>query len=256
MADRPPRVFISYSHDSDEHKTWVRQLATQLRYKGVDAVLDQWDLKPGKDVSLFMEEQLSECDYAILVCTKRYVEKANKGTGGVGYERMIISAEMVKDMDAGKFIPIIREAGENNVPRFIESKRNLDFTNDEYFESVFDDLLRTLLGAEISSKPPLGQPPEFDNQAGDASRTVARSNSDLSIEAFQVFEFMIVQYDEGDAEDWDFDSVISAFNFGRITVEAALEELGANGYASFDEYNDCFELTHLGKTLAKQIGLV
>lgn len=256
MADRPPRVFISYSHDSDEHKTWVRQLATQLRYKGVDAVLDQWDLKPGKDVPLFMEEQLSQCDHAILVCTKRYVEKANEGTGGVGYERMIVSAEMVKDIDAGKFIPIIREAGDNNVPRFIESKLYLDFTNDEYFESVFDDLLRTLLGAEISSKPPLGQPPEFDNQAGDAGRTIARSNTDLSIEAFEVFEFMIKRYDEGSAENWTADELISGTNFGRVTVDAALEELRVNGYAFVDVDDDYFDLTAAGKIFAKQIGLV
>ena len=76
MTRATPRVFISYSHDSDRHKKWVLNLASQLRAKGVDAVLDQWDLKPGKDVTLFMEEQLAECDFAILVCTQRYVDKA------------------------------------------------------------------------------------------------------------------------------------------------------------------------------------
>ena len=34
------------------------------------------------------------------VCTKRYVEKANRGKGGVSYEKMIVSAELVKNLDA------------------------------------------------------------------------------------------------------------------------------------------------------------
>ena len=45
----PPRVFISYSHDSASHKEWVLNFATTLRNRGIDAVLDQWDLKPGDD---------------------------------------------------------------------------------------------------------------------------------------------------------------------------------------------------------------
>jgi hypothetical protein len=38
-----PRVFISYSWDSDEHKDRVRALATHLRKNGIDARLDQWE---------------------------------------------------------------------------------------------------------------------------------------------------------------------------------------------------------------------
>lgn len=35
-----PIVFISYSHDSDGHKEWVKALATRLRHHGVDVILD------------------------------------------------------------------------------------------------------------------------------------------------------------------------------------------------------------------------
>ncbi|MCX9525827.1 toll/interleukin-1 receptor domain-containing protein, partial [Vibrio cholerae] len=87
----PPRVFISYSHDSAEHKSWVLDFATTLRNRGIDAVLDQWDLKPGDDLPHFMETELARCDYAILVCTETYVAKANAGKGGVGYEKMIVT---------------------------------------------------------------------------------------------------------------------------------------------------------------------
>ena len=76
---KPPRVFISYSHDSAEHKEWVLKFATTLRQRGVDAVLDQWDLKPGFDLPHFMETELASCDYAVMVCSERYVAKANGG---------------------------------------------------------------------------------------------------------------------------------------------------------------------------------
>ena len=49
----PPKVFLSYSHDSPTHKQWVRKLATDLRKNGVDDILDQWDLCHGKDIAAF-----------------------------------------------------------------------------------------------------------------------------------------------------------------------------------------------------------
>ena len=41
MAGRRPRVFLSYSHDSDTHRKRVLDLCQQLRDHGVDADIDQ-----------------------------------------------------------------------------------------------------------------------------------------------------------------------------------------------------------------------
>ena len=57
MTDAP-QVFISYSHDSPKHKQWVSELAAKLRDNGVNTILDQWDLSPGDDVTLFMDDGL------------------------------------------------------------------------------------------------------------------------------------------------------------------------------------------------------
>jgi hypothetical protein len=35
-----PKVFISYSHDSEEHKAWVEDLARFLVSNGIDVVID------------------------------------------------------------------------------------------------------------------------------------------------------------------------------------------------------------------------
>lgn len=49
-----PKVFISYSWDTEdgnqEHKKWVYDLAVKLRSHGVDAILDQFDLRLGDDL--------------------------------------------------------------------------------------------------------------------------------------------------------------------------------------------------------------
>ena len=42
MTEAPPRVFISYSHDSAEHRDRVLELADRLRADGIDAMIDQY----------------------------------------------------------------------------------------------------------------------------------------------------------------------------------------------------------------------
>ena len=156
---KPPRVFISYSHDSAEHKKWVLDFATTLRNRGVDAVLDQWDLKPGDDLPHFMETQLEAADYVVMVCTEKYVEKANAGEGGVGYEKMILTSSYLSKIDSSKVIPIIRQSGKDKRPTCLKSKLYLNFSNDADLEYSLDDLLRVLLNAPLYEKPPIGANP-------------------------------------------------------------------------------------------------
>jgi hypothetical protein len=155
----PPRVFISYSHDSAEHKEWVLNFATTLRNRGIDSVLDQWDLKPGDDLPHFMETELAQCDFALMVCTEKYVQKANAGEGGVGYEKMIMTSSLLKRIDGNKVIPIIRQRSEHNVPTFLSSKLYIDFSNNDDVEYSLDELLRTLLEAPLFEKPDIGANP-------------------------------------------------------------------------------------------------
>ena len=92
-----PTVFISYSHDDSEHKRWVLDLAGHLRANGVDVLIDAWDLSPGDDVPKFMERGVRDVDRVLMICTEKYTSKANDGEGGVGYEAMIVTGELVRD---------------------------------------------------------------------------------------------------------------------------------------------------------------
>ena len=93
-----PKVFISYSHDTPQHRQWVGELASKLVHKGVDVILDQWDLGPGDDIPKFMEKGVAEADRVLMICTEPYVKKADEGKGGVGYESMIVTGELVQNL--------------------------------------------------------------------------------------------------------------------------------------------------------------
>ena len=155
-----PKVFISYSHDSPEHKRWVSELAARLRHNGIDAILDQWDLGPGDDITLFMESGLRDSDRVLVICTDTYVSKANAGEGGVGYERMIVTAQLIQNLGTNKFIPVIRQAsGEEKTPTFLGTRVFIDFTAESQFDAAFEKLLRELHREPIVKKPPLGKSP-------------------------------------------------------------------------------------------------
>lgn len=156
---RIPRVFISYSHDTLEHKKWVLEVATRLRTNGIDAILDQWELGAGSDIPHFMEENLASADYIIMICTRNYVEKANKGTGGVGYEKMIITATLMKSVNETKIIPIVRQVTDKSVPTFLTSKMYIDFSKEDEFEFAYDNLIREIHKSPLFTKPPVGNNP-------------------------------------------------------------------------------------------------
>ena len=155
-----PRAFISYSHDFPEHKSWVLKLGSDLRAIGVDVVLDQWDLAPGQDVSLFMQKGISEADRVVLVCSSAYVSKSEKGLGGVGYERLIVTTEVVQSIDTRKFIPILRGSNPTRkLPVFLGPRVYVDFENDGDYDAKLVELAREIHGAPAISKPALGSNP-------------------------------------------------------------------------------------------------
>ncbi len=160
MSSTPPKVFISYSHDSEPHKDWVHGLAARLVANGVDVVLDQWDLTLGSDLPRFMEAGLTEAQRVLAVCTEPYVKKANEGRGGVGYEKMILTAQLMQEISTDRIVPIIRA---NNAsppaPTFLGARVYIDFRDDLQYEARYAELLRDLHGQKIKPRPPLGQNP-------------------------------------------------------------------------------------------------
>jgi len=178
-----PKVFISYSHDSERHKDWIRKLSERLRSDGIDILLDQWELGPGDDVTYFMERALSSCRRVLIICTEEYIKKANTLKGGVGYERMIITAEIAKNLKKRKFIPILRNVIKERLPRFLGSRIYIDLRTVEFDQSQYDILLRSLHDEPKLKKPPLGQSPyaSLQKKRSNIKKKELVGNSDLSI---------------------------------------------------------------------------
>lgn len=155
-----PSVFISYSHDSEEHKNWVLQLATRLRSNGVDVILDRWNLKLGSNLASFMERGLSESNRVICICSKTYVKKANEGKGGAGYEKQIMTAEIISDQNTSWVVPLIKNnPGEKKTPIFLGGRVYISFEEARLYEDKYEELLRDLLEEPVLPVPPIGKNP-------------------------------------------------------------------------------------------------
>lgn len=171
------KVFISYSHDDDGHKSWVYSLACKLLENGVDTILAQWDLQFGSNLLGFMERGLANSDRVIVVCTDNYNKKANAGIGGVGYEKNILTAELYVNQDTAKFIPCIRGAsGAMKTPICLASRAYIDFSDNALFDVSLKHLLHELYGFPLRPKPGLGMSP-FATKKEEIPPSTARQSS-------------------------------------------------------------------------------
>lgn len=126
----------------------------------MDVVLDQWDLTLGSDLPRFMEQGLSSAQRVLAVCTETYVQKANGSRGGVGYEKMILTAQLMQDVTSDRIIPVVRaNTLTPPVPIFLSSRVYIDFRDDLAFEAKYAELIRDIHGQEVKPRPPLGKNP-------------------------------------------------------------------------------------------------
>ena len=187
-----PKAFVSYSHDDQAHIKWVMDLATRLMSSGVDVILDKWELDLGDDLPMFMEKHLASSDRVLMICTDRYVEKANSGAGGVGYEKMIITADLMQNVESNKVIPIIRQHSTHNVPTFLQTKFFINFSRDDEFEACLDELLGSLHAYPLYKKPAIGKNPFANIEEIRPERT----DDPLG----QVIKILVAAFEQG--EEW------------------------------------------------------
>lgn len=161
-ATGTPRALLSYSWDGPEHQQWVAEFAERLQGEsGVEIIFDRWHLNPGDDKLHFMEQAVADSNFVILVCAPAYAERANKRQGGVGYESMVITAELAEHILTTKFIPVLRKGTWNSsLPIYLKSKLGVNLGDEPYNEDEYERLLRALHGVQIQP-PPLGSKPDF-----------------------------------------------------------------------------------------------
>lgn len=216
QEDKTPKIFISYSWSSDEI---VVPLAQRLVSHGVEVVLDKWDLKEGQDKYAFMEQCVNdpEITKVLIICDKKYADKANARIGGVGDETVIISSEVYGKMNQEKFIPILAEKddeGNPYVPTYIKSRIYIDLSDAERYEDEYEKLLRNIYEKPLYKKPKLGVRPDWIDEESrnffplvDLIRQIKGAKSEKKqescVKAFldEYIEILKSYFDEGSRND-------------------------------------------------------
>ena len=107
------KIFISYSHDSDEHAGRVLDLANALRSYGQDVLIDQFQPYPPDGWTRWMERGLDSADFVLMICTPTYLRRVKDeeppGVGlGVRWEGRLIKVRLYRDQaQAARFIPVL-----------------------------------------------------------------------------------------------------------------------------------------------------
>lgn len=142
-----PKVFVS--HASEDKDRFVVEFARRLRENGVDAWLDQWEMKPGDSlVDKIFEEGLKEARAVIVVLSAFSVQKP--------WVREELNVSVVNRISRGtRLIPVLIDDCE--VPESLRStlwQRVADLS--DYSQS-----LQRILSAifDVDDKPTIGQPP-------------------------------------------------------------------------------------------------
>lgn len=159
-----PKVFISYSWDSEEHKKWVLALSNDLIRDGTDCQIDQYVSFVEEGWPLWMERQIEAADFVLLVCTQKYHDRFHKrGEGGAGrgvaWEGAILTQILYDNFCCNSrnksFIPVLPDnVGEvNHIPIVLRGYSPF------FIPSQYEDLLRFILNRPKIVKPPLGEPP-------------------------------------------------------------------------------------------------
>ncbi len=160
---KPVRVFISYSHDSDEHRERVRGLGASLSRDGCDCRLDVYR-DTDEDWPSWMTRQLREADFILCVVTETYArrfrdqELPDQGLG-VGWEAGLIRRLLyAKKLHNDRILPAAFDgADRQHIP--------LELQGYDFFmldaPAGYESLLRRVLKRPLHAKPATGTPPDL-----------------------------------------------------------------------------------------------
>ena len=153
-AVETPTVFISYSLDSEEHQDRVLRLSDRLRIDGVSTVLDQYVSPPPQNWPEWMDEQLEQCKFVLMVLTEQYCRKAKaKNPSGVRWESVLIqNQQYARPTPYGRFIPVFFDTP---TPELIPTA--LIGSSWYVLDEKYDSLYAHLTSQPRADPPPVGR---------------------------------------------------------------------------------------------------
>jgi SEFIR domain len=161
---RQRTVFMSYAHDSEEHKREVLTLAQLLVLSGVDVELDQWAGGRRQDWSSWAIIHMTSADFVLVVTSPQY-KQAGDGIGVPLVNRGVQSeAAMLRDLLHGdrqewlpKLLPVVLPGHEiAEIPYFLQPNTADHYRIEELSQEGIRELLEVINGGPVSSPLPRG----------------------------------------------------------------------------------------------------
>ena len=150
-------VFISYSHDPDEHREQVLALSERLLRDGIKTLLDQYvNGSPKQGWPRWMLDQLDAADFVLVICTGTYYrrfrghEEPGKGKG-VDWEGALITQELYDSCSRTlQFVPVfLSAAAQDWIPEPLRAVSYYALTSENAYQRLYDFLLEQA-GVEAS----------------------------------------------------------------------------------------------------------
>ncbi len=146
----PLSIFISYSHDSDEHRERVLGLSERLRADGIETILDRYveSGSPPDGWPRWMQDALDKATHVVCVCTetyhRRFLGREVPGKGkGVDWEGALMTQSLYEARSVStKFIPVLfARTDEPYVPGPLRGQTFYVVDSDASYEALYDALL-------------------------------------------------------------------------------------------------------------------
>lgn len=166
-------MFVTYSHDSEQHKELVLRFCTFLRVEaGIDAHLDRWYEDVRRDWSVWVIRQLTAADFVLVVASPGYRRRADGWADaddgrGVQFEGGIIRNNLMRNLPAetARVLPVVLP-GRNvsEIPTFLHAFSSSHYVVSSFTHAGAVELLAVLTGVARHPMPPrgrfVGSPPE------------------------------------------------------------------------------------------------
>jgi hypothetical protein len=164
-----PKVFVSYAHESEQHRDDVLAFATFLRGQGVDAMLDVWSADARHDWYAWALREMTAAAYVIVVASPAY-RAVGDGSGPADLHRGVQSeATLLRDLVYGdrgtwtpKVLPVLLPGhGLDEIPRFLSPHTTSRFTVAANTVVGAEELLRVIHRSPAHLLPPVLPAPEL-----------------------------------------------------------------------------------------------
>lgn len=138
-------VFVTYAWENEEHNDKIISFTEFLLKKGYEASMDRKESQEqtATNFNQMMIEGLKNSDKVIVVLSKKYKEKADSFSGGVGFEFGIIIEQLKTSKNKFIFVSFGQDKNEDIVPMAISGRDILNLKKDQD-QNNFNELFAKL----------------------------------------------------------------------------------------------------------------